>query len=309
MDLAQLRTLLHVADLGSLSKAADRLHIAQPALSRQVRLLEQELGTRLFDRHGRGMRVTETGEEVLRRAARILAEVEELRAAVGDPVRALTGRVSIGLPPTVSEVLSAPLIAAIRKAQPLLDVQLVDALSGYLADWMQRGEVDVAVLHEPQATRALRAKPLLLERLFLVGRADARLSAKRPVPFSRLAGTRLVLPGRSHGLRAVIERFAAQAGVPLDCPIEVDSLNTQKRLVQQGFGMTILPLAPIHADVAAKRLSAAPLVKPVAVRRLTLAFPNERPVSRAARFAGEAIESVVADLVRRGVWGGKLIAA
>jgi DNA-binding transcriptional LysR family regulator len=309
MDLAQFRTLLHVADLGSLSKAADRLHIAQPALSRQVRLLEQELGTRLFDRHGRGMTVTEAGEEVLRRAARILAAVEELRAAVGDPPSSLTGRVSIGLPPTVSEVISMPLIAALQAAHPNLELALVDAMSGYLVDWMQRGEVDVAVLHEPQATRALRLKPLLLETLFLVGPAKARLSRKRPVPFARLVGERIVMPGRPHGLRAVIERFADQAGVKLHCPIEVFSLTAQKRLVQQGLCKTILPLASIHADVAAKRLSAAPLVKPTPVRRLAVAFPSDRPVSRAARFTGDAIERIVGDLVRRGVWGGKFLAA
>ncbi|HZW46452.1 MAG TPA: LysR family transcriptional regulator, partial [Microvirga sp.] len=81
MDIAQLRTLIHVAELGSLSKAAGRLHIAQPALSRQIRLLEEELGIRLFDRHGRGMVLTERGRDVLRHAIRVLAELEELRAS------------------------------------------------------------------------------------------------------------------------------------------------------------------------------------------------------------------------------------
>ena len=114
MDISQLRTLIHVAELGSLSKASDRLHIAQPALSRQIRLLEQELGVRLFDRHGRGMIATDQGRDVLRHALRIMAELEEIRAVVSDENAPLRGHVSIGMPPTASDILSAPLVSAFK---------------------------------------------------------------------------------------------------------------------------------------------------------------------------------------------------
>jgi LysR family nitrogen assimilation transcriptional regulator len=118
MEFGQLRTLIHVAELGSLSKAADRLRIAPPALSRQVRMLEEELGIELFTRHGRGMVLTEQGRDVLKHAMRISSELEEIRAGALDVEAPLTGQVAIGLPPTVADIISVPLVAAFGKAHP-----------------------------------------------------------------------------------------------------------------------------------------------------------------------------------------------
>ncbi|WID95182.1 LysR family transcriptional regulator [Bosea vestrisii] len=169
MDISQLRTLIHVAELGSLSKAADRLHIAQPALSRQIRLLEAELGVRLFQRHGRGMTVTEQGQDVLQHASRIMAELEEIRAVVADENAPLRGHVSIGMPPTASDILSEPLVAAFRDAHPEATLRIVSAYSGYLLDWLHRGELDAAILYDPKSARTLHIQPLLEETLFLIG--------------------------------------------------------------------------------------------------------------------------------------------
>ena len=172
MELSQLRTLIHVAELGSLSKAADRLHIAQPALSRQVRLLEEELGVRLFARHGRGMVLTEQGQEILKHATRVMAELEEIRAAASETGAPLRGQIAIGFPPTVADIVSVPLVASFGKAHPQAELRLVAAYTGYLLDWLHRGEIDVAVLYDPHAARSLRSQPLLLEDLFLIGPPD-----------------------------------------------------------------------------------------------------------------------------------------
>ena len=127
LEFTQLRTLIHVSELGSLSKAADRMHIAQPALSRQIRLLEVELGIRFFDRHGRGMILTEQGQEVLKHALRVMSELNELKATVSDDHSSLRGHVAIGLPPTVADILSVPLVAAFRKTHPEATLRLVSA--------------------------------------------------------------------------------------------------------------------------------------------------------------------------------------
>jgi DNA-binding transcriptional LysR family regulator len=127
------------------------------------------------------------------------------------------------------------------------------------------------------------------------------------VPFARLADKTLLLPSARHGLRAIVERCAAEAGITLRVEIESDSLYTLKDLVRHGYGTTVLPLVPIHEDIAAKRLSAAPLTEPTPSRRLVLSFASDRPASRAARFASEAIKSVVTELVERGVWTGHLV--
>lgn len=308
MDLAQLRTLVHVAELGSLSKAAGRLRIAQPALSRQIRLLEDELGARLFDRHGRGMVITEVGREALRHAKRVLAETEELRASVSGPGAELAGHVAVGLPPTLADMVSVPLVAAFTANHPRVRLQLVAAYTGYLLDSLNRGEIDLAVLYDPRATGSLRIRPLMQEALFLIGPGDAGLTAGEPVPFRTLATQRLLLPSTRHGLRNVVQRAAEAAGIALDLGLEIDSYTALKELVRQGYGRTILTRAPMHADIAAGRLTAAPLVDPAPIRRLVLSFQPDRPVSRAAEFAGAAIAAILAEQLRRGVWVGEMLA-
>jgi DNA-binding transcriptional LysR family regulator len=309
MELSQLRTLIHVAELGSLSKAADRLHIAQPALSRQVRMLEEELGFALFVRHGRGMVITEQGRDVLKHAVRVLAELDEIRATATDIGAPLTGQIAIGLPPTVADIISVPLVAAFRAAHPKATLRLVSAYTGYLLDWLHRGEVDLAILYDPRSARSLRSRPLLLENLFLIGPPGAGFSTSRALPFAELQDKRLLLPSIRHGLRTIVERCAAEIGITLDVVVETDSYATLKDLVRHGHGWTILPLAPIHRDVISGGLTGAPLIEPVPVRRLVLSFPADRPVSRLARFAAETISTIIRDQVERGIWVGQLLDA
>jgi len=307
MDISQLRTLIHVAELGSLSKAADRLHIAQPALSRQIRLLEQELGVRLFNRHGRGMVATEEGQDVLRRALRVMAELEEIRAVVSDENAPLRGHVSIGMPPTASDILSEPLVSAFRDTHPEATLRIVSAYTGYLLDWMQRGELDAAILYDPRSARNLRIRPLLEETLFLIGPPALLLSLEQPVEFAELENQRLLLPSHGHGLRTLVDRYAEETGIALNIKVEADSYSTLKSLVHSGHGVTVLPLAPIHEELRTNTLTAAPLVNPVPVRRLIMSFPSDRPTPRLARFAGHIIASTVSSLIEKGIWSGRLL--
>ena len=183
----------------------------------------------------------------------------------------------------------------------------MSAYTGYLLDWLHRGEIDLAVLYDPRSARSLRSRPLLLENLFLIGPPEARFSTVRAVSFRELAGKRLLLPSTRHGLRTIVERCAADAEITLDVVVEADSYATLKDLVRHGHGWTILPLAPIHEDVTARALTAAPLIDPVPVRRLVLSFPMDRPTPRLARFAGKAIVDIVADQVERALWVGQLL--
>lgn len=307
MEISQLRTLIHVAELGSLSKAADRLHVAQPALSRQVRLLEEELGVRLFDRHGRGMVITDAGEEVLRHAVRVMTELEEIRASVGGDDAPLRGNVSIGMPPTAADILSEPLVAAFQESHPEATLRIVSAYSGYLLDWMHRGEIDAGILYDPRYARTLRVIPLLEESLFLVGPSNSGLSEDMPVGFADLEDVRLLLPSRKHGLRTIVDRCAAECGFALSVPVEADSFSTLKSLVRAGHGRTILPRAPIHGETVRGELCIAPLHDPMPSRSLVLSYPTDRPVSRLARFAGQVIASKIAQAVAEGIWPGRLL--
>ncbi|GGH53485.1 LysR family transcriptional regulator [Frigidibacter albus] len=306
MELSQLRTLIHVAELGSLSKAADRLHTAQPALSRQIRLLEEELGVRLFDRHGRGMIMTDQGQDVLRHALRVMGELEEIRATVSDEDAPLRGHVSIGMPPTASDILAEPLVSAFQTTHPEATLRIVSAYSGYLTDWLHRNEVDAAILYDPKSARTLRINPLLEETLFLIGPRESGFTPDTPVDFEELENQRLLLPSSGHGLRAILERCAAERDIVLNVKVEADSYSTLKALVRSGHGVTVLPLAPIHRDLAEGRLCAAPLINPVPMRRLVLSYPTDRPTPRLARFAGQIIATNVARMVDQGIWAGRI---
>lgn len=309
MEFSQLRTIIHVAELGSLSKAADRLHIAQPALSRQVRMLEEELGVRLFDRHGRGMVISEAGQEVLRHAHRIMGEIQEIRASVSDEDAPLRGHVSIGMPPTVSDILTVPLVSAFQEKHPEATIRIVSAYSGYLLDWLHRGEVDVAILFESRPSRSLRSTSLLEETLHLIGPADATLDKGYPVNFESLADMKLLLPSTGHSLRNILETCAREVDIILDIKVETDSYSTLKNLVKSKNGMTVLPLAPIQDEIVSGHLTHAPLINPVPIRRLMMSYPSDRPTPRLAKFAGQVLTMTAKELVDKGIWSGRLLAS
>ena len=308
MDIVQLKTLIHVAELGSLSKAADRLNIAQPALSRQVRLLEEELGATLFDRHGRGMIITEAGRNVLDHASRIMLELDSLRSSVSKKRAVLRGEVSIGMAPTIAQIMTVPMVRAIKDSAPDLAMRFSSAFTGYLIDWVRRGELDVAFSYDPHPSKSLRTTPLILESLMLVGAAADRLTMDRSVAFSDLAGVDLVLPKAPHGLRVIMDDCALKAGIALKTTVEVDSYGPMIELVKAGVGMTVLPLAPIFEMVQSGVLTAAPLVDPAPERRLALVYSADRAISPAARFVGECFTEIAGDLVTRGIWSGRLLA-
>ena len=289
MEISQLRTILHVAELGSLSKAADRLRIAQPALSRQVRLLEDELQVRLFDRHGRGMVVTEAGQAVLRHAQTIMTELELIRASVLDEGMPMTGHVSIGMPPTVGDILSIPLAEAFKTQHPDATLRIISAYSGFLLDWLHRGDVDIAILFAGKPVRSLKALPLLEENLYLIGPANSQLRPDRPTNFETLASMPLLLPSIGHGMRNIVEECAKACSVELNVKVEADNYSTLKNLVKTHHGLTILPLAPIHDEISKGELTYAPLTDPMPVRKLVMSYPSDRPVSRLTKFAARIL--------------------
>ncbi|MNM34494.1 HTH-type transcriptional regulator CynR [compost metagenome] len=307
MDVVQLKTLIHVAELGSLSKASDRLHIAQPALSRQIRQLEKELGVYLFDRHGRGMEITEAGLDVLEHATRIMDELEAIRSSVAGGRSAFRGMVAIGTTPTIAEIVTVPLVKRIRDTHPDLSIRFSSAFSGYLLDWLQRGELELAISYDPQPLHTLRIEPVMMENLVLVGSRDAGLHLEKAVTFSELANEQLVLPSPRHGLRKIMDECAYERGFKIVTSVEADSFGAMIDLVRHGFGYTALPLASIYAHLKDGTLSAAPLIEPTPMRKLVLVSPADRHVSPATRYVGETFVEIASELVSQGIWAGHML--
>jgi DNA-binding transcriptional LysR family regulator len=307
MDFKRLNYFVRIAELGSLSKAADRLRIAQPALSRQMRLLEDDVGVPLFSRHRRGMQLTPEGAELRQR---IVGPMRQLECAVED-TRALSkeigGSVAFGMPPTASYVLAGPLARRVAKEAPNVSLRVVEGYAGHLIDWLQRGELDVALLYGPAADYRLPAEDLLTEELMLVGPPDCDLSPDVPIAFEMLAGLPLVLPSHPHGLRVVIDNVAAKTKSKLSVRFQADSFHLMKDLVESGLGYTTLPYSSFSREAADGRLKCAPIVNPKVSRQLVLARQPGGDPPRAAQKLTVLIRQEIIDLTRSGVWAARLL--
>ena len=216
MDLKQLRTFRAVAELGSLSKAADRLRAAQPALSRHIKLLEHELRVELFVRNGRGMLLTSAGRMLLDRTTGLIRQIEQvsddLKSANGNP----SGRVILGLVPTVSAVLSGRFARRVINEFPDVSLRIVESYGGHLVEWLHRGEMDLAIIYGPAVDLHLQVQSIGREDIVAVGPPGSGLSKRKQVDLKWLVKQRLILPSISHGLRALLEKALAREKLKLD---------------------------------------------------------------------------------------------
>jgi len=304
MDLKRLEYFIQVAEAGSLTKAAVVLGVVQPALSRQIRILEQELGTALFIRTGRGVSLTDTGGELLRRSRVLIAESARIRDEIRTMAEQPSGQVSLGIPPTVSQVLAPPLIRHFATTYPNVALQIIEALSGHLNEWLSTGRIDVGVLYDAARTRKLYGEPLLIENLFLVCPPGSPHAIAEPLTVSALSRIPLILPGRMHGLRMRVEEALQKCGGKPRIAYEVDSMNAIREAVALGLGYTVLPSAAVHQEVVSKRLVLRELTDPPLRRTLLLVTSTQRPLSRTARTAAAAIKKEIHELVRSGAWIG-----
>jgi DNA-binding transcriptional LysR family regulator len=222
---------------------------------------------------------------------------EEVRTLSG----AVSGQVALGMMPTLACVLAGPLARRVAMEHPGISLRIVEGYTGHLVEWVQRGVTDATLLYGPARELHLRVSELLLEEMVLVGDAGSSLGPE-PVPFAALAGRRLVLPSRAHGLRRIVETAAARARISLEVGFEADSFGVLKDLVEAGLGQAVLPRSAIRAEEAGGRLRSAPLVRPVPRRQVVLALPPDRPPSRATITVLALLEREVAARAAAGDW-------
>ncbi len=239
MNLHQLEYFVRVAELGSFTRAALALDVAQPALSRQVRLLEVELRQNLLQRNGRGAVPTEAGELLLEHARGILHQVERAREELSRLRGGLAGRVALGLPPSVARVLAVPLMRAFRQQLPQARLAITEALTASMQEQLGSGRLDIAVLYNAQPLPGLEITPLASEELLLVRRAAAGTHPPA-VRLRELAGIPLVIPSRPNAIRTHIEAQLATIGCQPDVALEIDGVAPILDLVEDGAGGAIL---------------------------------------------------------------------
>ena len=319
MDLKQLEYFVRVAELGSFTRAAIALDVAQPALSRQVRLLEVELRQNLLTRNGRGAVPTEAGQLLLEHGRGILHQVALAREELGAARGALAGRVSIGLPPSLSRLITVPLIHAFRQALPQAQLTLTEGFSLLMFEGLRAGNLDMAVLYNPDKSPELEMATLHKEELVLISSrasvkpADVKLSrssasraktakpaatpaAARPIAsltLDEVANLPLILPSRPNAFRILIEREMMAIGRKPSITLEVDGLNAILNLVKEGLGHAVLPAYTLSNFDNVDPFAVRGIHSPRILSQLDLVWSSRRPTTATQKKAQEVVRAVV----------------
>jgi LysR family nitrogen assimilation transcriptional regulator len=299
MDLRSIRYFVQIADLGSITRAADRLGVAQPALTRHVRSLEDELGMQLLLRLPRGVRLTSTGRQFLEHCQRVLREFarvkEELRANNEVP----RGRVVLGMSPSIAPLLVPGSIERARRQCPQVALKVVEQFSTTQYDALLTGRIDVGVLTNPTSSRALRLTPLISEPMVVLARPQPR-GTRRFFTLAELSQTPIII---SEGMRALVEEQIARYGARLNVEVEIDALDAIRQLVLRGLATTVMPVSTYHEDVRAGRIAAFQIADANVHRMLFLGHPAERRQSAAVEEISQIVSAETNALYDRGIFG------
>ncbi|WP_136659739.1 LysR family transcriptional regulator [Nitratireductor sp. XY-223] len=302
MDFRQLKTFICVAESGSLSRASDRMRIAQPALSRQIKLLEHEVGVPLFDRHVRGMELTEAGSELLRRVSGVIRQLELTMQDVQSLHSEISGNVALALMPTVSTVFATRLVERTARELPEVSLRIREGYSVDVLTWIQRGDVDIAFLYGPSSDLHIRTKELLHEEVVLISPPGSLEGVGPQLGFDAVEKLPLVLPGRPYALRHLVESTAKKAGHTINVPYEVDSYWAIKSMVMSGLCHSFLPPASLKAELDQDLLKARSIGSGGLWRQLVLGVPSQRPNTRAADAVLELLLDEIASMIASGEW-------
>ncbi|MDR7149021.1 LysR family nitrogen assimilation transcriptional regulator [Hydrogenophaga palleronii] len=282
MDLKQLAYFVRVAELGSFTKASQALDVAQPALSRQVRLLEVELRQNLLVRNGRGATPTEAGRLLLEHGRGILHQVERAREELGRVRGSLAGRVAIGLPPSLARVLTVPLTRAFRQQLPEASLSISEGLSATMQEWLATGRLDIAVLYNALPAPEIEITPLRDEDLFLVQKRPAGLAEEPPappIPLAEVAKLPLVIPSRPNAIRMHVESEMANIGCRPQVVLEIDGVSAILDLVADGAGAALLSRNAVASSIRPSAYLTRPICDPPLRTRVCLATSSMRPAT------------------------------
>jgi LysR family nitrogen assimilation transcriptional regulator len=296
MNLRQIEFFIHVAESGSFSRASAMVGLTQPAVSRQVSALERELRLRLLHRNGRGVVLTDAGERFLVYARGILHQLEGARHAVTGDEADLTGKVAIGLPPSLGQVLTLPLVKVFRERYAGAELAIVEALSVPLQERLFAGRLDAAVVHNPAPSPLLKIEPVLTESLCLLSPAHG--AGSRPVPFQTLEKFELIFPGAPHPIRSAVEAEALRRGIKLRVVLEIDAIGLSLQLVAGGYGHAVVPYNVLRAGMSGSTIVARPIVRPSLGSTVALITPARRPMTRLAEGVAEILRQVMRKVLR-----------
>jgi DNA-binding transcriptional LysR family regulator len=255
VEIRQLRAFVAIAETGTFTAGALRVHVTQAAISMQIRQLESEIGARVFVRAPRHVILTEAGEQLLRRARHILREHDAALDEIAELAGAERGRLRIGSASAMvlTEQLPA-ILKELRKQHPAAEISVTSGTSEVLVDQILAGEVDIAFVSLPVDVRGIKTERLSEDQLVAIASPRHRLAKQRTIDAYTLAGERLILGERGGNTRRLIDQFFAQAGVSLRVAMELSRQQAIKRMVEEDMGVGIVPLQSVKEEVEKGRL-------------------------------------------------------
>lgn len=299
-ELRTLRYFLCVAEEKNMTRAAERLRIAQPALSRQIARLETDLGLPVFRRTSRGVELTEAGEILSTRAYAIMAQIAQAHHDVTSRSETPRGVVVVGMPPTPGEFIVAPLLDRIKRDYPEIELRFVEGFSRELETKLTRGEIGLAIMHDAPKREDIVVTDLLVEHLYVIGPCGSL--ERDSYPLAEAAQLPLIMPSRQNYLRILIDQHADSIGADLNIVQRVDGVWHLKSLVRHGHGFTILTFGGVLTEVQAGTLDARPITDPQIDWTLCIASKADQKDKPAVQAVQAVAQEIVNDLVARGVW-------
>ncbi len=312
IDLRNLRYFLEVCANGSISRAADKMHIAQPAMSMQIKGMEQALGLKLFERVPHGVEMTAPGERLRTHAAELLARFDTAL----DDVRMLEARaagpVTLGLPQSMTKLLTVPLVREVRARWPDVQLQIAEMSTGFIPEQLAHKGIDLGLTFQRTANPGIRFEQLAEEALVLIAPPGTRFRSRSKrgklptVRFSTLTDYPLIIPAPEHGLRVLLDEYACARHMKFTPLSEVNAIHQLIDVVENGLGCSLLSYASVVQEVAQGRLVAAAITSPSISRPVYLCQRALETASIAVSSVGNLIRELVTQLIHSGDWPAKL---
>ena len=297
LDTRRLHAFVKIVDIGSLTRAAAILHIAQPALSQQVVALEAHFGKQLLVRSKRGVAPTEAGRALYRHAQVMLRQLEQAETDIGSAGNTIAGRVSVGLAPlSTATTLALPLLQAVRERYPGIILQINENIGGAISEMIMTGKMDVALIYDPGEIRGVDFEPVLTEDLFLVAARSLLADPEGEgdeITVEQVAKLDLVLATRIHTVRQLVDLTFRRVGLDTRVVAEIESVPTIARAIWAGLGATILPWSSADAVIAGhEEIAVRRIIAPSMQVKVSICTSDQLPLSEPAK----AVSDLLAEL-------------
>tara|TARA_Y100000385_G_scaffold129525_2_gene134883 strand:- start:238 stop:1197 length:960 start_codon:yes stop_codon:yes gene_type:complete len=306
MKIHQLKYFLQIVESGSMSKAAQALGVAQPALSQHVANLEHELNAKLLNRTAVGVSCTAAGETLCDHARTILRQIEQASLDIRHADKTPRGEVVVVLASAAAGFIAYPLAAAVERSYPEIRITAMEAMSIRASELVENGHADLGLLPNGHLLRKAESFKAISERLYFGGRSDMPLASDKPIKFKDACAAPLILPSRPHFLRNQLDQTAFDNGLRMDVRADQDSTRLLQSYIAAGYAYSILPWPTFYEGVKSGRLFARKVVEPAISRVVTIAWSKHKPLSKAAKVVARKLLELVEDLHRQGVLKGDL---